>query len=176
MMAQAGYDPRGLSSFLRNLRTRERLTGLGYHGLVASHPDTAMRIAKADIMAQLLVDRQSFNDLGEEVYKTHLVGLPFGPRHERRRLDLYRVEEGETLASVRAKVMAPDETVWEVASLNRLRSKDALQPGMLLKVVVADGRPVGLPRRQLDISADRPLPVPPPALPQKRPQGPYRGR
>ena len=177
MMAQAGYDPRGLSTFLRSLRTRERLTGLGYHGLIATHPETASRIAKADIMAQLLVSKQSFSDPGEDAYKKHLVGLPFGPRHERRHLALYQVEEGETIASIRGKVMASEETAWEVARLNRLRSNDSLQPGMLLKVVVSDGRSVVMPRRQLDISEDRPLPPPPPlALPNKRPQGPYRGR
>jgi predicted Zn-dependent protease len=177
MMAQAGYDPRGLSTFLRSLRTRERLTGLGYHGLIATHPETASRIAKADIMAQLLVSKQSFSDPEEGAYKKHLVGLPFGPRHDRRHLDLYQVEEGETIASIRGKVMASEETAWEVARLNRLRSSDSLQPGMLLKVVVSDGRPVVLPRRQLDIREDRPLPPPPPlVLPNKRPRGPYRGR
>ena len=177
MMAQAGYDPRGLSTFLRSLRTRERLTGLGYHGLIATHPETAARIAKAEIMAQLLVSKQSFSDPGEDTYKKHLVGLPFGPRHDRRHLDLYQVEEGETIASIREKVMASEETAWEVARLNRLRSSDSLQPGMLLKVVVSDGRPVVMPRRQLDISEDRPVPPPPPlALPNKRPRGPYRGR
>ena len=73
--------------------------------------------------------------------------------------------------------MASEETAWEVARLNRLRGSDSLQPGMLLKVVVSDGRPVVIPRRQLDISEDRPLPPPPPlVLPNKRPQGPYRGR
>jgi predicted Zn-dependent protease len=177
MMAQAGYDPRGLSTFLRTLRTRERLTGLGYHGLLATHPETAARIAKAEIMAQLLVSQQSFSDPGIDVYKKHLVGLPFGPRHDRRRLDLYQVEEGETIASIREKVMAPEETAWEVARLNRLRGNDSLQPGMVLKIVVSDGRPVVLPRRQLDITEGRPLPPPPPlALPNKRPRGPYTGR
>jgi predicted Zn-dependent protease len=177
MMAQAGYDPRGLSTFLRSLRIRERLTGVGYHGLVASHPETAARIAKAEIMAQLLVSQRSFGDPGEDTYKRQLIGLPYGQRHDRRRLELYQVEEGETIASIREKVMAPEETAWEVARLNRLRSSDSLQPGMLLKVVVADDRSLALPRRQLDLSGERPLPPPPPlALPKKRPQGPYRGR
>jgi predicted Zn-dependent protease len=177
MMAQAGYDPRGLSTFLRSLRTRERLTGLGYHGLLASHPETAARIAKAEIMAQLLVAQQSFSDPGQDVYKKHLVGLPFGARHDRRHLDLYQVGEGETIASIREKVMVPEETAWEVARLNRLRSNDSLQPGMVLKIVVSDGRPVVMPRRQLDINESRPLPPPPPlVLPNKRPRGPYTGR
>jgi predicted Zn-dependent protease len=177
MMAQAGYDPRGLATFLRSLRTRERLSGLGYHGLLATHPETAARIAKAEIMAQLLVSQQSFSDPGEDAYKTHLVGLPFGQRHDRRRLALYQVEAGETIASIREKVMAPEETAWEVARLNRLRGNDSLQPGMVLKIVVSDGQPVVLPRRQLDISEGRPLPPPPPLVPpNRRPRGPYMGR
>ena len=177
MMAQAGYDPRGLATFLRSLRTRERLSGLGYHGLLATHPETAARIAKAEIMAQLLVSQQSFSDPGEDAYKTYLVGLPFGQRHDRRRLALYQVEAGETIASIREKVMAPEETAWEVASLNRLRGSDSLQPGKVLKIVVSDGQPVVLPRRQLDISEGRPLPPPPPLVPpNRRPRGPYMGR
>src|SRR5919109_3073802 len=122
MMAQAGYDPRGLVTFLRSLRARERLTGLGYHGMLATHPETAERIAKAETMAQLLASQQSLRDSGEDAYKTHLVGLPFGQRHDRRRLELYRVEAGETIASIREKVMPPEEAAWEVTRLNRLRS------------------------------------------------------
>src|SRR5919109_3138681 len=72
MMAQAGYDPRGLVTFLRGLRARERLTGLGYHGMLATHPETAERIAKAEIMAQLLASQRSFEDPGEDAYKSHL--------------------------------------------------------------------------------------------------------
>jgi predicted Zn-dependent protease len=174
MMAQAGYDPRGLVTFLRSLRTRERLTGLGYHGMLASHPETAARAAKAEIMAQLLAAQQSFSDPGENTYKTQLVGLPFGPRHDRRRLVLHQVEAGETIASIRDKVMAPEETAWEVARLNRLRSNDSLQPGMLLKIVVADDRPMALPRRRLEIGAERPAPPPPPrTLPPQRSRVPY---
>jgi predicted Zn-dependent protease len=172
MMAQAGYDPRGLVTFLRSLRSRERLTGLGYHGMLASHPETAARIAKAEIMGQLLASQQSFSDPGEEAYKTQLVGLPFGARHDRRRLALHQVEPGETIASIREKVMSPEETSWEVARLNRLRSNDSLQPGMLLKIVVADDRLQAIPRRRLDIGADRP--PPPPPLPRTMP--PQRSR
>src|SRR5919108_3987012 len=141
MMAQAGYDPRGLVTFLRSLRMRERLTGLGYHGMLATHPETAERIAKAEIMAQLLSSQRSFGDPGEEAYKSHLAGLPYGNRHDRLRLALYQVQPGDTLAGIRQAVMAPDEKAWEVARLNRLRSSDSLHPGLLLKIVVADDRP-----------------------------------
>lgn len=174
MMAQAGYDPRGLVTFLRSLRARERLTGLGYHGLLASHPQTAERIAKSEIMAQLLASQLSSSDLGEETYKTQIVGLPFGQRHDRRRLALYRVEPGDTIASIREKVMSPEEKAWEVARLNRLRGNDSLQPGMLLKIVVPDDRSVALPQRRLEIGEDRrSAPPPPPAVPTRRSRVPY---
>jgi predicted Zn-dependent protease len=178
IMAQAGYDPRGLVAFLRSLRTRERLTGLGYHGLLATHPETAERIAKAETMAQLLAAQQPLRESGEETYKRQLVGLPFGPRHDRLRLDLYEVQAGDTAASLRGKVMAPEETKWEVTRLNGLRSSESLQPGRLLKIVVADDRMIalpGLPRRQLDLGPDRspPPPTRPPVMPPQRSRIPY---
>jgi predicted Zn-dependent protease len=142
--------------------------------MLASHPETAERIAKAEIMAQLLASQRSFGDPGEETYKSQLEGLPYGNRHDRLRLALYRVQSDDTLASIRQKVMAPDEKAWEVARLNRLRSSDSLHAGMLLKIVEPDGRPVALPQRRLDISQDRPLtPPPPPRIPAQRSRVPY---
>ncbi len=174
MMAQAGYDPRGLVTFLRSLRVRERLTGLGYHGMLATHPETAERIAKAETMAQLLASQQSLRPVAEDSYKAHLVGLPYGSRHDRLRLALYQVEPGDTIATIREKVMAPDEKTWEVTRLNRLRSNDSLQPGMLLKIVVPDDRAVVLPQRRLDVSEDRRVPPPPPPVrPNQRSRVPY---
>jgi predicted Zn-dependent protease len=169
LMSQAGYDPRALVAFLRSLRTQERLSGTGYHGLLATHPQTAERIAKAEIMAQLLAADRSWDDAKEEVYKSHLAGLPYGDRRERLRLELYRVQPGDTLASLRQRFQAEGERRWDVARLNRLRNDDALRPGMLVKVVVADNRPLALPQRRLDIGEDRPPPAssPPPAQPRR---------
>jgi predicted Zn-dependent protease len=168
MMADAGYDPRGLVTFLRSLRMRERLSGLGYHALLASHPQTAERISKSEIMAQLLASRHSFADQGEGTYKAHIEGLPYGNRQDRLKLALYTVEPGETLASIREKVMPPETKGWEVATLNRLRGSDSLRPGLVLKIVVPDTRAVALPQRQLDLRGERPLPPPPPPLPSRR--------
>jgi predicted Zn-dependent protease len=175
MMAQAGYDPRGLVTFLRSLRVRERLSGLGYHGMLATHPETLERIAKAETMAQLLASQQSLSTPAEDSYKGHLVGLPYGDRHNRLRLALYQVEPGDTLVSIREKVMAPEEKNWEVTRLNRLRNNDSLQPDMQLKIVVPDDRAVILPQRRLDIREDRPTtpPPPPPAMPPRRSRVPY---
>jgi predicted Zn-dependent protease len=169
LMSKAGYDPRALVEFLRNLRQRERLTGMGYHGMLATHPETAERVAKADIMAQLLASRQSWSDPDQDTYKMHLEGLPYGDRQDRRRLALYRVQAGDTLASLRQQFVAEGDRSWEITRLNRLRGKDALQPGMLLKIVVPDERAVVVPQRRLDISEERRLPPPaPPPFPARR--------
>jgi predicted Zn-dependent protease len=174
LMSQAGYDPRVLVSFLRGLRARERLTGTGYHGMLATHPETAERIARAEIMAQLLAAEQSWGDPKEDIYRSHLEGLPYGDRRERLRLDLHRVQAGETLVSLRQQFQAEAERHWDVARLNRLRNDDGLRPGMLLKVVVADHRPLTRPQRRLEISEDRPLsPPPPPAVPTRRSRVPW---
>jgi predicted Zn-dependent protease len=175
-MTDAGYDPRGLVGFLRSLRTQERLTGAAYHGLLATHPETAERIAKADIMAQLLASEKSFGDPGEETYKAHLEGLPYGNRQERLRLTLYQVQPGDTPASLRQKFMAEGERRWDIARLNRLRNNDALRPGMLLKIAVTDDRSLPHPQRRLDLSEDRPKPPSlPPAPPTRRSRVPIPG-
>ena len=168
MMSQAGYDPRGLVTFLRSLRARERLSGLGYHGLLATHPETSERIAKSEIMAQLLASQRSFDGASDDTYKSHLVGLPYGQRQERLQLALYQVEPGDTLASVREKVTIPERKNWEITTLNRLRGSDSLRPGMSLKIVVPDTRTVALPQRRLDLSEERPVSPPPPPLPPRR--------
>jgi predicted Zn-dependent protease len=169
MMSKAGYDPRALVEFLRSLRYRERLTGLGYHGMLATHPETAERIAKAEIMAQLLASRQSWNDASEETYKRHLEGLPYGNRQDRRRLALYQVQAGDSLASLQQQLISEGDRSWEITRLNRLRSGDALRPGMLLKIVVPDDRTFALPQRRLDISEERrQYPPAPPAVPTRR--------
>jgi predicted Zn-dependent protease len=175
-MTDAGYDPRGLVGFLRSLRIQERLTGVGYHALLATHPETAERIAKADIMAQLLASEKSFGDPSEDTYKAHLEGLPYGNRQERLRLTLYQVQSGDTPASLRQKFMTEGERRWDIARLNRLRSNDALRPGMLLKVVMADDRSQPLPRRRLDLSEERPMPSSPPSpSPTRRSRVPRPG-
>jgi predicted Zn-dependent protease len=173
LMSQAGYDPRSLVTFLRSLRARERLTGTGYHGMLATHPQTAERIAKAEIMAQLLAAEQSWGDPKDDAYRSHLEGLPYGDRRDRLRLDLYRVQAGDTLAGLRQQFQTEGEGNWDVARLNRLRNDDALHPGMLVKVVVADHRRVALPRRQLDLREEHPAPPPPPPLPARRSRVPW---
>jgi len=53
---RAGYDPRRMVAMLRWMRRNDMLRAQRlYHGFDATHPDTAVRIAKADTMANLLI-------------------------------------------------------------------------------------------------------------------------
>jgi predicted Zn-dependent protease len=171
--AEAGYDTRGLVGFLRSFRIKERLTGTGYHGLLATHPESAERIAKAEILAQILAAQRPGGEIGEDRYKRHLAGLPYGKWEDRLRLALYTVEPGDTPASISQKFRSEGEQTWDVARLNRLRSTDVLQPGQVLKIVVADERPPMFQRRRLDIREERPVSPPPLQRPTRPSRVPY---
>ncbi len=174
LAAQAGYDPRGLVGFLHSFRMKERLTGSGYHGMLASHPESAERITKAEILSQILASQQSSSDIGEDRYKARIDGLPYGRRTDRLRLALYTVQPDDTIPGISQKLLGDGEKVWDVARLNRLRGNDPLKPGMLLKIVVPDDRPLLLPQRRLEIREERPgsppQPLPPPS---RRSRVPY---
>jgi len=175
--ARAGYDTRGLVGFLRSFRMKERLTGTGYHGLLASHPESSERVAKAEVLAQILASQQTTRDLGEDTYKKHLEGLPYGKREDRLRLAIYTVQPDDTLASLRQNFRRDGEQGWDVGRLNRLRSTDPLPAGMVLKILVPDERPRPFqPRWSVDVQEEReqrPLPpLPPPPRPTRRSRTP----
>ncbi|MBI3328456.1 MAG: M48 family metalloprotease [Nitrospinae bacterium] len=156
LAAQAGYDPRVLVGFLRSFRMKERLTGTGYHGMLATHPESTERVAKAEVLAQILASQTPARTIGGDTYKAHLDGLPYGKREDRLRLALYTVQPDDTVPGISQKLLGEGGKVWDVARLNRLRSDDPLQAGMLLKIVVPDDRPLRLPQRRLDMYQERP--------------------
>lgn len=166
--AQAGYDTRGLVGFLRSFRMKERLTGTGYHGLLASHPESSERVAKAEVLAQILASQQTTRDVGEDTYQKHLEGLPYGKREDRLRLAVYTVQPDDTLATLRQKFQRDGEKGWDVGRLNRLRSTDPLPAGRLLKILVPDERPRLFQPRWSEEREERPLPPPPPPPPTRR--------
>jgi predicted Zn-dependent protease len=136
---RAGYDPRSMVTFLRDLRRSEILHGQStYHGFEATHPDTAIRIAKADTMANLLAGEGGALELKADNYKAHLDRLKYGETKEQLRLKVYTVKAGDTLASIAREEMGDEGRRFQVASLNGLRDDAALTPGSRLKLVVKD--------------------------------------
>ncbi len=147
---RAGYDPRRMVTFLRDLRRSEILQGQStYHGFEATHPDTAVRIAKADTMATLLVSEGGALEVRADSYKAHLDRLKYGETKEQLRLKVYTVKDGDSLASIAREVMGDEGRRFQVASLNGLRDDAVPTPGSRLKLVVKDTP--GSPRLDLTI-------------------------
>ncbi len=134
---RAGYDPRRMVTFLRALRRTEILRGQStYHGFEATHPDTALRIAKADTMATLLVAEGGALEAKADNYKAHLDRLRYGEAKNQQRLKVYTVKAGDTLGSIARDEMGDEGRRFELATLNGLRDDAALTPGSRLKLIV----------------------------------------
>ncbi len=135
---QAGYDPRRMAVFLRDMRRMEILTGQTlYHGFEGTHPDTNIRVAKADTMARLLASRGGSMEIKADMYKAHMEGLKYGDPEDGKRLRIYTVRAGDTLESIARDQLQDAGRRFDLASLNGLRDGAALQPGSRLKLVVS---------------------------------------
>ena len=136
---RAGYDPRRSVAFFRTMRRMEILRGQqGYHGFEASHPDTAIRIAKADTMANLLTGDGRALEVRADPYRAQLEGMRYGEAKAHQSLKIYAVKPGDTLASIAQNEMLDAGQRFELASLNGLRDDAPLTPGSRLKLVVSD--------------------------------------
>jgi len=135
---RAGYDPRRMVTFLRWMRRNDLLRGHRlYHGFDATHPDTATRIAKADTMSHLLIAEPGRLEIRANEFVTHLNGLRYGETNDQRRLRVYVVRPGDTLASIAQRELHDEGRRFELASLNDLRDGTTLTPGTHLKLVVS---------------------------------------
>ncbi len=147
---RAGYDPRRMVTFLRELRRSEILHGQAtYHGFEATHPDTSVRIAKADTMASLLVSEGGALEVKPDNYKAHLDKLKYGDNKQQLCLKVYTVRPGDTLASIARGEMGDEGRRYEVATLNGLRDDAQPAPGSRLKLIVKN-----TPGSRLDLSIE----------------------
>lgn len=134
---RAGYDPRRLVVFLKQLRRMEILRGQAlYHGFEASHPDTAIRIAKADTMSNLLIAEGGALEVRADQYKAQLDRLRYGEAKDQLRMKVYMVKPGDTLASIARVEMGDEGRRFEMATLNGLPDGAVLTPGSRLKLIV----------------------------------------
>ncbi|RMF85894.1 MAG: hypothetical protein D6739_03885, partial [Nitrospirae bacterium] len=75
--AAAGYDTRELHHFFEYLEHTERDAGRGgFHGLFATHPETAQRIAR---LKRLEGEHPGGTRVAREPYLRAIDGIPFGP-------------------------------------------------------------------------------------------------
>ena len=142
----AGYDPRSNSGLFDTLLFKQRVSGAGYHGFYATHPDTMERIIKTREKSEIIVNRGKPVTVKRREYLENIKGLRFGKGDRRIKrlppyvLDLYETKEGDDFRSI-AKTVTGDESMgFEVAVINSMRVGDKLTPGTLLKVPVKSAR------------------------------------
>ncbi len=97
--ARAGYDPQAVVTFMRAMRTQERLTGQGFHAF-SDHPGTNERIVKADTQAAILRARAGGPPptVRSDEYKGQLDGLRYGSAKDDMRIRIYTVKVGDAPA------------------------------------------------------------------------------
>jgi predicted Zn-dependent protease len=125
-------------ALLRWMRRSEMLRGQQlYHGFDATHPDTSMRIAKVDTMANLLVGEPGPLEVKGNEFRSHLDGLRYGEAKNQQRVKIYVVKSGDTLGGIARSELNEEGRRFELASLNDLRDDADLVPGTRLKLVVS---------------------------------------
>ena len=138
----AGYDPRSSSGLFDTLFFKERITGAGYHGFYATHPDTMERIIKTREKSEIIASRGKPIVIKRREYLENIKGLTFGKGNRRVKqpppyvLDLYETKEGDNFRSIAKEVTGDESMGFEVAVINSMRVGDKLAPGTLLKVPV----------------------------------------
>ena len=138
----AGYDPRRMVALFRDMRRQEIMTGQTlYHGFEATHPDTPIRIAKADTVAEMLLPEGGPVVVKTAEYRLQLDGLTYGEAKAQQWLRTYVVQPGDTLASIAAAELGDAGRRFEIASLNDLRDDAVVAPGLPLKLIVHSPHP-----------------------------------
>ena len=142
---RAGYDPRGMISFMRTLQIKNRLSGVGYHAFRATHPHTLERIDRARVMIEILdPPKGKFLDaphgrslvVKTDEYKARLDGLVYGARGERKRVRVVTARGGESLKEMAMTLWGKENRAWDLALLNGIRDEDRpLRAGEKLKVI-----------------------------------------
>ena len=141
---KAGYDPRSMVDFLKNLRQHEMMSGQAYHSFQATHPETKERIIKTGSWSQSIINREGDSvKKNRTEYLKHIQGLAFGgKRHKKDRknykkkhIDVYVVQPGDTFESIAIKELGDEREDLTIAVLNGMRLEDSIQAGELLKIV-----------------------------------------
>lgn len=141
----AGYNPKRLVYFLKNLKFQEMMEGRAYHGFFATHPDTKNRIIAASDMANSLANRGGRQEILSDIYLSHLKGLLCsGPKDKRDRkgemnkryIDIYTAQAGDTIKGIAETVMKSPKDSFRIAVINNKREDSPLKEGERIKIIV----------------------------------------
>ncbi len=140
---EAGYNPYGMSGFLRSLRRKEIMSGQSYHSFQATHPDTRDRIVKAALLAGRM-SNEGDNDKNYRVrYLNQIRGLKYEgqksnmdkKRYKPMYIDIYEVKKGDTFQSIAEKELGSRRKDLDIAVLNGRKESSQPKPGELIKIV-----------------------------------------
>jgi len=152
-MYKAGYDPRQMASFQKNLAQIAQ-GPTGYQVYNSTHPDMFDRIerstAKAKVMVVMndaMVQINSGTSSAEkrpqehtlilsDKYKDYLDGLAYGPKDNLRHIKIYTAQDGDTLSLIANKTMGNEQSVKDLAELNGLPAQMQLLPGTKIKTIL----------------------------------------
>ena len=140
--SDAGYDPREQSRFFRELQFKERVSGVEYHGFMASHPDTVARIVKSKEKADILVNRGGKTAVNREKYVMAMEGLAYGKGNRATKtpppyvLKAYAAKTGDTFRTIAKELSGDEGMAFEIAVMNGMTEHDELPAGMVLKTPV----------------------------------------
>jgi predicted Zn-dependent protease len=137
----SGYDPRVMKDFFRKLKARERFAGAGYHGFLATHPDTIERIISSEDKANIIAARGGSLERLEDKYKTKIEGLPYGGDSSNKfakpdkYIHIYTVKDGDTFRSISKEIGGDERVALETALINGKNADDKLSAGEKIKVI-----------------------------------------
>ncbi len=162
----AGYDPRAMTDFFRKLKSRERFVGAGYHGFLATHPDTIERIITAEDKSAIVAARGGNLEKNEDRYKSKIEGLFYGSdsnsRFRRpaikhgdkdktgegksepdnklkkgdRYIHIYTVKNGDTFRAISKDAAKDERLALEIALINGKNVDDTLTAGEKIKIIM----------------------------------------
>lgn len=140
---EAGYNPNGMTRFLKYLRQKEMFSGQSYHSYQATHPETKERILKMEAFAASLFNRGKKVVNHRNQYLSKIEGIDYGGKryiNDKRKykkmeqIVLYEVQPGDTFASIAVKEFQEERKAMEIAILNGLKDTDRLKPGLIIKL------------------------------------------
>ncbi|OGW04423.1 MAG: hypothetical protein A2889_09225 [Nitrospinae bacterium RIFCSPLOWO2_01_FULL_39_10] len=138
----SGYDPRVMKDFFKKLKARERFAGAGYHGFLATHPDTIERIISSEDKANIIAARGGNLERLEDKFKAKIEGLPYGGDSNNRLakpdkyIHIYTVKNGDTFRSISKDIARDERVAFEVALINGKNVDDKLTEGEKIKVIM----------------------------------------
>ena len=124
---KAGYNPSAMVHFLNSLREKAIWSGQSYHSFMATHPDTKIRMIKAEMFADTLIKRSDKHLVDyREVFLRNVRGMTYGGKRHRRDiknykneyLDVYQIKAGDTFQSIAAAQLNDEKKDMDIAVLN----------------------------------------------------------